>query len=173
MSRKPAQSQQEDTFEESTEDQNRYYTNQQEVDSDLFKLSVSMMKKNHAMDGAVEPIYVDHEHTHIFRTVDSRGKAQQHCSPIGGHFHEVKVEYIGRAKRPKITFIGPPLEWRQSRQGRRTTRVAVQVQHDNHTHTAEYLRSQKIKMAEVSKEFLKLQAALDAKKPGTVDGVQG
>ena len=167
---KPRSSKEASQEVQAEESQSRVYKNSQNIDHDLFKLQVSFMKKNVAGDHQ-EPNYQDVEHTHFFHTVDSLGIPQEYCTPIGGHFHQMTVIPGAEGKTPKV-IAGPPLKWVSQKRNKRTIRVAVELNEDHHTHPIAYVESQPIKLAQVSTEFMKYQAQMDAKKPGPVEGVR-
>ena len=148
----------------------RIYTGVQQINSDAFKLTNALMKKNHAMDGS-DPLWVDHDHTHFYRSFDSHGAELKHSPPVGGHFHEVRITGVDTNGRP-MAEVGPPLKWVTARQGRRTVRVAVEVPEDRHTHHAVYLRTDLIKVQQINPEFVRFQAEIESRKPGPVEGVR-
>jgi Lon protease-like protein len=53
-----------------------------------FKLDTEVMLKNTNFK-KFSPTLEKFEHTHIFHTIDSQGRRQTKCSPVGGHYHYV------------------------------------------------------------------------------------
>jgi len=70
-----------------------------QIRHDLFKLAPAKMTKNNGWKQGL-PILVHHEHTHIFHSRSEKtGKVNVHCSPAGGHFHEVVVDWTKTVKK--------------------------------------------------------------------------
>ena len=138
----------------------------QDINHDLFKLEVAMMKKNvsFVLD---DPKYEDVEHCHFFHTVDSSGRPQSQCNPVGNHFHEIKVIDKGEGNVPEIQVSHPK---RHSKKGKKI--IVIDCPDDHHTHTVTYKGSQIVKPRQVNAEYIKVQAALDARVPKSVEGVQ-
>ncbi len=149
----------------------RIYKNTQEVDHDLFKLKPASMKKNVSFTD--EPRYEFFEHCHIFHTVDSNGKPQEACTPVGGHVHKIEVVHEGGVPALKVS---PAMHWVRRKKGARFQRMLVPITEtdpdgDDHTHASMYLGSERIKLRESSLEFAKFDAAMRAKENPTVEGV--
>ena len=101
----------------------RVYKGTTEIDHDLYKLGVSKMKRNVGLNGAVEIIEL--EHCHIFHTVDSNGRPQTTCSPVGGHHHEIEV--IPQADGVPLIKMSGPRKWIKKRVRGKLQRVSVPV----------------------------------------------
>jgi hypothetical protein len=112
----------------------RIYANQMDIDSDLFKLEIGSMKKNTGWNDK-DPLIVNVEHCHFFRTFDSNGKKMDKCNHVGGHAHTVSVTLDPQGK-----FIG-------------TCSPALNTKFDDkHIHPVTYLRSDKVNKRVVNKE---------------------
>lgn len=159
----------------------RVYRNQQELDHDLFKLKPSKFRRN--MGYSDESILlVDIEHSHHFHTIDSSGKKQDACTPIGGHFHYVKVVGADDGKEP-VLEISKPMKWilKAVPGKKKLQRVAVPltcpnhegaIVDDEHTHDYEYLGSEKIKLRKPNLEAAKFQTAQAQLHQPKIDGVR-
>lgn len=147
----------------------RFYPGKEEMISDLFKLELSYMLKNQAIDGH-EPEYEKVEHVHFFRTVDSGGKTTTTSNAIGGHFHEVKW-HKDLSGNVVIDSVSPAMKWVTRGAGKNKRRVMEALSHDNHEHTITYKRSHSFKAMELNKEFVKFQATQT--KPAAVEGIIG
>lgn len=80
------------------------------VRHDLFKLMPARMTKNNGWKSK-QPIIVHHEHTHIFHSKNEKtGKANQYCSPAGGHFHEIITDWSRKVTK-KVVIEGEPQEF--------------------------------------------------------------
>ncbi len=142
----------------------------QEIELQRFKLLVAKMRKNHGVDGD-DPLWLDHEHTHMFYSVDTHGNPQDYSTAIGGHFHEVKFAQDENGN-VSISYMSPPLRWEKQTRGRRSMRVAVELNEDKHTHKVEYHGFKKLNLKQINTEYVKFQSMLDSKKPGPVEGVR-
>jgi len=113
---------------------NRVYAQDLEIDSDLFKLEVNMMKKNLGADDK-KPLLTGVEHCHFFRTYDSSGKKQNKCGSIGGHYHEVSVsvDSKGNLKAECSKAIGTKFN-------------------DDHVHNVAYIRSDKVQKRTINED---------------------
>lgn len=153
--------------------QQRIYKQDVKIESDLFKLQMSKMKKD--MDNnRDDPNLIQMEHCHVWRTYDSDGKPQQYCSPIGGHFHEITYEEDENGA-VKITSVSPPLTWGAKKIKGRFKKVAVPLpEHlmDEHTHTTEYIESHRLNARQQNPIAANIIAS-DAQKVAPVAGVIG
>lgn len=147
----------------------RVYKGTQEVDHDLFKLKVAVMRKNVSFTDI--PDYVPIEHCHTFHTVDSNGKKQTTSNPVGGHHHEIEV--INVKDGVPTLRVSPPMKFVRERVAGRTRKIAVEVEGDSHTHEVEYLGSERIRLRATNAEFAKLDAAIRARQNPVVEGVTG
>lgn len=167
-----------DDTAESTQQQ-RAYKGTQVVDHDLFKLEAAKMKKNVSY---TEELMIElFDHCHMFHTVDSNGKKLDVSSPVGGHFHPIKVTR-SESGVPEIT-VGPPHKFVMKKRNGRKVKVAVPVSFgsvddegservlDDHTHRATYLGSEKVSIRQPSVEFAKLDATLAMGRVSSVEGV--
>jgi hypothetical protein len=140
--------------------QPRVYRGTQDVDHDLFKLKVAKMRKNTAWDGSEN--WVSVEHCHIFHTVDSSGRAQTTCSPVGGHFHEITVSQ-SPGNAPTLLVSQAKQYAKKKLPNGRMVKVAVDMPDDSHSHDAEYLGSQKIRLRQPNVEAAKVESVMRAK----------
>lgn len=149
----------------------RVYAGQIELDHDLFKLSVAKMYKNVSWDA--DPHWERFEHCHIFHTIDSNGKKQTTCSPVGGHFHV--IETTPQAGGPPKLAVSPPMRMIRIKQGKKWVTRPEPIEYENpdhsHTHEVQYLRSQRIKPRALNAEFAKMDAAVRAKENPSIPGV--
>lgn len=152
----------------------RSFTKDYEFDHDLFKLSVATMKKNVSWNES--PMIEQFEHCHMFHTVDSNGRKQSVCTPVGGHFHEITV-HKAESGVP-VLEIGPPRKWVQKKRHGKFIKVMAPVVldkedgiTDNHTHEYVYLGSEKIKARATNTEFAKFESQVKAKREQPVEGV--
>lgn len=161
--------------------QARVMKGEAEIYHDLFKLSPSTMLRDVGYTGS--PNLIPLEHCHIFHTVDSNGRKQEACSPVGGHFHFIKI--IGEKDGVPQLEISKPKKWVMKRvKGmKKPKRVAVDVvfgeafdgEHqdsDDHSHEYEYIRSEKIKLRVPNIEAIKLEGQIQAIQNPSVDGVE-
>lgn len=116
-----------------------------------YKLTPANMKKNIGIDSPdFQPTYTDLIHTHIYNSVDSKGKEQIITHEVGGHFHTVEVENVeGRAPEVKIT--SGPLKWAKKAYRDKTGKKKYKTimvdanEVDHHTHDVEsYLGYSKV-----------------------------
>lgn len=147
----------------------RIYRGTQEVDHDLFKLSMAEMRKN--VSYTDRPDWQKFEHCHIFHTVDSNGKPQEACSAVGGHFHLVKV-INEPGKVPALEISGPKRHMNVKREGV-LTKIVADVEGDTHTHDYMYIRSERIALRKTNAEFAQFEAGVRMKREGSVEGVIG
>lgn len=148
--------------------QSRVYKGERELDHDLFKLLPTALTKNVGFQED-DPIWTTIEHSHIFHTIDSSGRAQDTTNAVGGHHHQVQV--VKSPQGVPTLIVSGPLKWVVHRKGTRRIRTAVPMENDTHTHEVQYLGSEKIKARAINPEFAKLDAMVQAKKPSAVEGV--
>lgn len=150
--------------------QQRIYKGTQVLDHDLFKLKVAKMRKDVSYDG--EPDYVQFEHCHIFHTIDSNGKKQDTCSPVGGHFHEVRV--VQKPGQVPTLEVSGPMKYVMKKFGKKFKKVPepLDPEVDSHTHEVEYLGSERITPRTPNMEFAKLDAAVRAHQSPTIENVR-
>lgn len=156
----------------------RFYASSKEVDHDLFKLTVALMKKWMGYNkGEKDPEdLISAEHCHFFHTIDSDGKPQQFCSSIGGHFHEMKLVDNGDGV-PTVECVSGPLQFKFEayRKNRSTKRRKVAVpanDYDNHKHDTEYVRSEKVALRKVNKDAVEL-VRIEAQNLAPIPGITG
>lgn len=132
---------------------------------DLVRLKVSTMQKNVSYKKYVpqlEPV----QHEHFFHSVDMKGRANRYCQAVGGHFHEVTVDWdrpdahgnptikVGPALREidvkskatgkvrkrieKVRFASGMIEGDMDGGPEDDEVVEVSYINDEHTHTAQY-----------------------------------
>ena len=139
---------------------------ERKVHHDLFKLLPANMLKNESFTEM--PRYVETEHCHFFHTVDSSGKVQTQTHEVGGHFHKIEVYHSGGV--PEIR-VSPAMKWVKVKKYGQSTKEAVPVAHDNHTHDVQYVFSEEVTVRQTNIEAAKALAQLEAKKPSSLDGV--
>lgn len=152
--------------------QKRFYDGKQEIDHDLFKLELAVMKKNVSYNDL--PDYEKIEHVHMFHTIDSSGKRQETSTAVGGHFHPIIVK--GAEDGVPTLEVGPPHKHVIKKIRGRKVRVAIPLteedpEGDTHTHTVIYLKSEKIKLRQANANFASYEAEVHAKQNPTVDGI--
>jgi hypothetical protein len=109
----------------------RVFDKDGKIPSDLFKLEMADMSKNIGFDDK-NPIWQAVPHVHFFHTRCSDGKVQTACSAVGGHKHEMKVEYNKNGE--VISAVCGPC----SNPGRDP------IHKDTHTHEVTYLQSSEV-----------------------------
>lgn len=90
----------------------RFERGTQEAEHHLFKLKVAAMKKNMSWIYRA-PQVVELEHSHFYHSInDTTLSPNKFCSPVGGHFHEVKLvtnpetgEIISAKCGPAVTYV--------------------------------------------------------------------
>ena len=133
---------------------------------DLYLLNESKMKKDTSIGKTGDPeMIIPVSHQHFFHTIDSTGRSLIECSPIGGHFHEMKVVDKGDGQPPEVTCVSGPLMWARKKIHGKWKRVKVPVNHyDTHKHDVEYLHSETVTPRKPNVEAAKVQAAQAAKE---------
>lgn len=128
---------------------------------DLFKLGVAKFKRD--MSYVKNKVnLVEIEHVHFFHSIsDTTLKANKHCAPVGGHFHECSIapDEVDELGHPKVV-VGPPLHIVSIKipGGGRLEKIVpltfdgmvesgpqageMVKYHDSHTHNVEYLGSE-------------------------------
>lgn len=127
---------------------------------DLFKCEISKMRKNVSYK-PFEPQLEEVPHTHFFHSVDMKGRKQKYTNSVGGHFHEITVDWTktGPDGGPLVK-CGPALREVQTklRNGAMKTEIAKirfatleegVFEHDEHTHQVSYLNSEIISPAKI------------------------
>jgi len=144
---------------------------------DLFVLHPSQMMKDKRLD---KTGYPDEEdligvaHQHFFHTIDSQGRKQLYCSPIGGHFHEIIIKEKGEGEPPEIVEVSGPMKWGMKKKGGKYKRVAVPVnEYDKHTHEIKYLQSEKVTPRKANVEAAKVATTLQMKESPSGHGLGG
>lgn len=158
-----------------------------EVDHHLFKLMAAPMKKNTSFTPG-SPSIVELEHAHIFHSHDEKhGTPNARCTPVGGHTHEIKIEWGKDAsgdKFPKKVVCGPAVRLTaESRgQGRAPIKKWVQIKFeddgndavivDDHVHELKYLRAERINSVKREQqrnvERAKIASTMSARPPEPV-----
>lgn len=145
----------------------RVYAGNMELDHDLFKLEVAPMMKD--LSWSDIPNYVQVEHCHFYHTIDSSGRKLLESSSVGGHFHEMFLtEQQGKA--PSVV-CGPPVKYVLKKVAGRWKKVTEQIKADSHVHNVKYVSSEKVQLRKMNAEYLKVQSAIDAASPKSVEGV--
>lgn len=117
----------------------RIYSNDGQIDSDTFKLEVANFMKNLSFD-AKNPIWQGVEHCHFFHTFDSAGRVMTTSSKVGGHHHTIE---ISENDKGELTGKCSP---------------AIGNGEDEHTHIVRYVKSDRVQIRTISKEFSKHMA---------------
>lgn len=141
----------------------------------IYKMHLANMKHNLSWK-YLQPEIKEIEHVHFFHDVNKSGRPNKYCAPIGGHFHEVKVDWTQPAIKKEITLsdgtkqmyegpqftCGPPLQFKTIRipGSKRAIKKPVPVKYDavdsmgemqpivdTHTHFVEYQGSETISEA--------------------------
>jgi hypothetical protein len=124
----------------------------EEFRHDLYKLHIDKMKRNVSYKEA-EPSIQEIEHVHFFHSHDKKGKVNETCQPVGGHFHKILTSVD--AKGNLVAECGPPLRMvsKKMRNGKQK-KIVESVYYitedpgtnitDTHKHKMEYLRSELI-----------------------------
>lgn len=145
----------------------------QEFRHDLVRLSLANMKKNVSYI-KFQPKLEEIPHVHHFHSHDMKGREMIYSSPVGGHFHEVKIDWENGNPdgTPKIS-VGPALRsiQKKMRNGKMRTIIEkvryasghtdsddipeeqdpmeIVYLYDDHTHAGEYKRSEMISQAKI------------------------
>ena len=145
------------------------------VEHDLFKLQPAKMLKNQSWKFK-DPMIVELEHAHIFHSInDATMQPNSHCTAVGGHTHEIKVDWTKKVRREKrlpdgrveiyegpAVTCGPAVEVKSVQRGNRSFRQFVPVGWpgydqqtgqeilitDTHTHEVEYLDTETISLGQ-------------------------
>lgn len=140
--------------------QQRKFQTQKEFLHDLFKLTVSKLKKNIAIDGQ-QPDYVDIEHVHFFHTITSDGKPQTRTNSVAGHFHKIKITPTQPGQPPIVECASGPLkEVVKLQYGKRVKTEVPFDDIDTHTHEVEYHKSNVILERVKNMEAAKVEAEI-------------
>jgi len=128
------------------------WKNQMEKRHDVFKSDVRDFLKNTSFKAgqiSIEKV----QHSHIFHTIDSRGKELQLTDTVGGHFHEVKVEVDENGYLKAVCGPAMVRENIKTRSGLAKIKISPLRFHDeyndkdivdDHSHEFTYLRSEMI-----------------------------
>lgn len=141
---------------------------------DGFKGDVRKLKKNTSFKKGVVTI-TELEHSHQFHSHDSRGRKQQYCTPMGGHFHEVKIIYDENGV-PVRAECGPPLRFQNKKTPLGSKKRIVDVKWhdqvnekivvDDHRHVFEYTHSEELNAKRVQQIRNATQSAIGAMTGG-------
>ena len=146
-----------------TPQQQRKFQTQKEFLHDLFKLTVSKLKKNIAIGGQ-QPDYVDIEHVHFFHTITSDGKPQTRTNSVAGHFHKIKITPTKPGHPPIVECASGPLKEVVKLQYGKRVKVEVPFDEiDTHTHEVEYHKSNVILERVKNMEAAKAEAEITAR----------
>ncbi len=125
---------------------------QKKVYCHTFKLLMEKMVKNILAWRNKEQL-VDAEHVHFFHSIISQGRANEHCSKIGGHMHAIEMEE--KDGRVRILSVGPAVQLVKGRikpvrllkaQKDEDGDMVKPAKYDKHTHDVEYLNSDEIEV---------------------------
>lgn len=156
----------------------RYLRENMTIYHDLYKLNVASMLRNLSWNSKEEPQQViDVEHTHFFHTVDSSGKKLIYSSPVGGHFHKLKITDQGNHKPPLVECLPGAYVFKKLKINGRWQKLPVLQEvrinkrnhageltekvNDSHTHTVDYIKSDILSQRKLSPEAAKIMS-LDA-----------
>lgn len=164
MSKKPMESKE--------ESRKIVYKGTQEVNHHLYRLTLSHFERNISYSKQ-RPIFEKIPHTHVFHSVDSNGKKQDRSHKVGGHFHIVETIPSENGEWPLIKVSKAMHLVRERDQYGNETIIAQEIPHDQHTHDWEYITTERFKVRKANLEAVKVQAAIQARVPMSVDGIQG
>lgn len=145
-----------------TESSSRVFRSQTTLHHDLFLLSPESMLKDirlnkEGIPDREETVAVKHQH--FFHTIDSAGRKQDTCSPIGGHFHVMEVIDNGPNDPPTVKCVSGPMRWGIKRVNGKNKKVPVPAnEYDDHTHDITYVQSEMITPRKANAEAAKVQA---------------
>lgn len=127
----------------------------------LVKLVVAPMKKNTGYKEVAKPADIDNvEHVHYYHSHDDRGVPQKYSSSVGGHFHEVTIDWTrADAQGNPVIKVGPPIVKEKKLNSRgtmvsRLTSVTFKVEdpggnevlmQDDHIHVGEYKHTETLR----------------------------
>lgn len=162
------------TSQAASPQESRVFKGQKKLHSDRYKLLVSNMVINKGIQGQEQDTdFINAEHCHFFHTVSSSGRTHTNSSPIGGHFHVMKVTPQGPGQPPKVECVSGPMKFVNKKVKGRLQKVAVPVNnYDNHTHDVQYIDSMEVAQRQTNIEAVKVQTHM-AQKEAPVPGVQG
>lgn len=149
----------------------RFYSGNEQMDHDLFKLEVSKMIKDHGWGGNQE--LVGHEHCHMFHTIDSDGRPQTLCTSTGGHFHIMRIVKNKAGEILDVICDSGPMEMVRKKIKNKWVKVAQPLNEDledNHRHDVRYIRSDRINKRQINAEAT-VVIAMDAQKTAPIAGV--
>jgi len=147
---------------------------------DLYKLEPAKMLKNRHYNQH-EPNLIEIEHCHFFHSTDRKGSPQNKTSAVGGHYHEITVDWNRTSQDghgPHVE-VGPPIKIGSKRlpSGRRVKQPMPVRWHDerndqqtvdNHRHRVTYLGRENLVIKapnQVTPEFLhSMQATQEPSK---------
>ena len=134
----------------------RSWKGQKEYVHDLYKLNVSTMKRNTSYK-RYQPI-IDHiEHAHYYHSVDRKGRPQDKCVPVGGHFHYVYLKVGSDGELKATCSVAKQYQIKTLKNGKQKRIVGdiffedertenehddFKIIKDDHTHEIEYLHSE-------------------------------
>lgn len=117
---------------------------------DLFKLKLAQFKKNTSFK-KFTPNIVSVDHNHFFHSHDRKGRENEYCSAVGGHFHKViknedgSIEFgvaLRKVKKPmRDGSFRPVIEPVHYATNDPERSIA-----DNHIHETEYLHSESLNL---------------------------
>lgn len=129
----------------------------------LYKLEVTNLMKNVSYSGDAH--WVEVEHSHFFHTIDSSGKAQKECVPVGGHFHEMIEVVPATDDSPAVYKCSGPLKRvRQKNRMGQWEVISVPANNvDDHTHEVTYKHTEIWTPPTINPEFVKYQQMMASK----------
>lgn len=150
----------------------RQMKGEKKVFHDLFKLQSALVKKNHGYIDGDDPdlgtcVMVEHEHTHVWHSVDSSGKPQEYATWTAGHTHKIDVVKDEEGNITEIK-VGPPITKARYKKGKKIVSELKSVNHiyeplcvqeserrkylDFHEHQVAYIHSEEIQVRQKSTE---------------------
>jgi len=149
----------------------RVFKGQVEIFHDLFVLSTAKMLRDTSYNQQPsEDTLIPVDHQHFFHTVDSNGKKQTTCSPIGGHFHVMELISEAEGDKPATYRCGPPVKIIKQKVAGKFRDVAVPIAYDFHTHDVVYHHSGVIKMRVGNAEAARAVPAPPPVPAGVLEG---
>lgn len=155
----------------------RVFTSTTEAYSDLFKLEVGKVWKNHGVHAAGKTPDTDPEdwkeweHCHQYRTRDSDGKGLKTSSSIAGHFHIIETKENPKGGAPIVISCSGPMVMGKTKKAGRWIQAPIPINdYDDHTHPVTYLQTHRIQARIMNVEAQKVIAlnALKGANPGGV-----
>jgi hypothetical protein len=148
------------------------------VDTHLYKLMSAPVKKytGHRKEIDTSPDaepqnFLDMEHTHVYRTMDIDGNKHTKCVSIGGHYHNLELDYSGII--PKVVAMSGPMKMVSETKAGKNRLVEQPINHyDDHIHEVQYVKTEKINGHQVNMEaekYIAMESMKGAAPAGIVE----